>query len=368
MKYLLLGSGAGVAAGAERLRALDALADTLVITPEPAAPYDHAPLASMVALPVLGPVKPFLPPAWYAANNVKLWTARRVAELDTARSCIVTDAAQRIYYDRLLLEIPANPPPPPPVQPAQFSTATTYAHRNYADLDRLIHAVQGAAGSGQSLTVLGPTLMAMEMLTVLASLKLSLTWVTGRTDLPLADLVGPAIAGAIARSLADRNVRIVTAAQPLPHNLTINAQVPVADLTLVRPTPIRAEQYVLTDNTHQTSVPGVYAIGMGAAALSPQFGKHLKLLSAQYVAEQARSAAAAMTGHTSGDDPATPTTPPPPTTSTPELAYTLFDGKALTVCGEPRFAVRWSTAETEGALSSDGFNAADQWVATASLK
>src|SRR4051812_48775655 len=110
VKYLLVGGGLASSAAAEAIRQRDPHGSIMLVAQEVNRPY-HRPSLSHEYLrgqKQRAELTTF-PPTWCAEHQVELRTGRRVAAVDTARSCVTLDNGVDVSYDALLLATGATP-------------------------------------------------------------------------------------------------------------------------------------------------------------------------------------------------------------------------------------------------------------------
>src|SRR3954463_10016754 len=92
VKYLLVGGGLASSAAAEAIRQRDANGSMMLVSQEVNRPY-HRPSLSSVYLRREKPRADLttFPMGWLGEQHVELRTGRRVAYVDTARSCVTLD-------------------------------------------------------------------------------------------------------------------------------------------------------------------------------------------------------------------------------------------------------------------------------------
>lgn len=305
INYLLVGAGVAGSSAAQAIRLRDPKGSILLVGQEINRPYQRPRLSHDYLLRRLDRTELItLPVGWYADNNVRLVTGRRVARLDVARHLAMLDSGEEVAYDRLLL---ATGVTPRPLNVPGADLPNVYDLRTLEDAEHIYHAIETARRDGRPhdpvarhgprgrVAVVGGGLLGVELAAAFtrAGLKVDLLVSSGH---PWARFAGEHVGAMVARRLFANGVnvlahtrvariegdgraqRVVTDDGKIVHcDFVVVAIGTVFNREIVRGTPVHAEQRVLVDQWCRTNVEHVFAAGDCAAVFDPLFGKHRAL-------------------------------------------------------------------------------------------
>ncbi|MGH7213478.1 MAG: NAD(P)/FAD-dependent oxidoreductase [Tepidisphaeraceae bacterium] len=297
VKYLLAGGGLAASSAALAIRKLDAEGSILLIGQEAVRPYHRPPLSKQFLRREQGQEELFAaPPGQYSKLQIDLRTGRRVAHLDTPRRAVMLDDGQEVAYDKLLIATGASPRHL--TIPGNHWPNVFYL-RTIADTERLQHTIDQvkkegrphANGRGRG-TVIGGGVLGVEVAASLTQLGLGVDLVIAPAH-PWEKFAGEATGRFVAKYLENRGVTIHANARPqklegdgraqrvlldndwqIECDFVVAAVGAVANMQLLRGTPIAAEKAILVDDACRTNIEDIYAAGDVAAVFDPLFGKH----------------------------------------------------------------------------------------------
>jgi NADPH-dependent 2,4-dienoyl-CoA reductase/sulfur reductase-like enzyme len=291
VKYMLVGGGIASSACAEAIRELDRTESVLLAAQEISRPYDRGPLSKsylrrqsekreLVTQQV----------GWFAQNSVELRTGRRVMQIDVARSAVLLDNGDEVFYEQLLIGTGAGPKP---LGIPGADLPNTFYLKTIADADRLHHAIEISRNVGHNRAcVIGAGLLGVEVAASLAQVGMSVDLVQAY-DTPWPKIAGEQTGRFLARRLKSVGVKLherVRAARlegdgrvqrvtlsdgtVVPTDFVVAAVGSTMYRDLLRSTPIAAENAILVNERGQTNIPNIYAAGDCSAIFDPAFGKH----------------------------------------------------------------------------------------------
>lgn len=300
VKYLLVGGGLASSSAAHAIREIDPVGSLLLIGQESTRPYARPPL-SKEFLRGQKPREELFTDyvGFFSGHDVELHTGLRAVHLDPNRRLVSFDNGDEIAFDKLLIATGASPRHLA-IPGAQLPNV--HYLRNFADADRLHHAVEKAKREGRPhpggrghATVIGSGLLAPEVAATLTHLGLSVDLVVGGPH-PWKKYAGEATGRFLTRYLEKNGVgvhlnadptrlegdgrvqRVVLSSGPtLPCDFVVPAIGVAANKELLRGTAIAAEKAILVDDHCRASLPDIYAAGDVAAVFDPLFGKHRQI-------------------------------------------------------------------------------------------
>lgn len=298
-KYVIIGSGGAGAAAALAIRQRDSSGSILMLGQESSRPYLRPTLSKSFLTRDQNRSEISIDPVgWYAQHKIEMRTGRRATHLDTPRRSVTLDNGQSISYEKLLIATGAGPKP---LQVPGTELPNVFYLRNLSDADRLHHALDVAKANGRPhgsgrgrVVVIGGGLLGVEVSAALQGRGFAIDLITARSHFWV-KIAGETVGRLIARTLSEHGVtthigtpptrlegdgrvqRVVLDDRKIDCDLTIIAVGVMPSRELLRSTPIRAENAILTDDHCRTSVPEIYAAGDCAALLDPLFGKHRQL-------------------------------------------------------------------------------------------
>jgi len=306
MHHLILGAGPTGVMAAETIRRQRPRDAITIVGDEAEPPYSRMAIPYLLAGSI-GESGTWLRkgPGHYDALRITLVRARAMA-LDTVARMVTLDSGRQLGFDTLLIatgSTPVHPPVPGINLPGVHSCWTLEDSRRIAEL-----AVKGAR-----VLQMGAGFIGCIILEALAARGVQLS-VVEMGDRMVPRMMGPT-AGAMIKEWCQRHgvqvytgtrVEAISPGAPLSVRLS-GGEVVGADLVIsatgVKPaigflegSPIRCKQGVLTDQTMQTNVAGIYAAGDCAEAFDQLTGRHVVSAIQPNAAEQARVAALNMAG------------------------------------------------------------------------
>ena len=305
VQYLIAGAGAAGSAAAQAIRLRDPKGSILLVGQEVNRPYQRPRLSHDYLLRRVSRTELItLPVGWYADNDVRLVTGRRVARIDVPRHLVTLDSGEEVAYDRLLIATGVGPRP---LNVPGADLPNVFDLRTLEDADRLVNAMDSARREGRPhdetrrgvagaprgrVVVIGGGLLGVELSAVLtqAGLRVDLLVAAGH---PWGRFAGEQAGGAVARRLQAEGVnvcvhtrvarlegdgraqRVITDDGRTFHcDFVVTAIGSVFNREIVRGTPLNAEKHLLVDDHCRTNVPDLFAAGDCAAVFDPLFGKH----------------------------------------------------------------------------------------------
>lgn len=291
VKYLLIGGGIASSAAAEAIREIDKTESILLVAQEISRTYDRAPLSKSylrretekreLAAKQLD---------WYAEHDITLRTGRRVAHIDVARSCVLIDNGDEVFYDTLMLATGASPKP---IGVPGGNLPNTFYLKTISDADRLHHAIEISRNAGHNRAcVVGAGLLGVEVAGSLAQVGMHVDLILSRAT------VWPRIAGEQTGAFLGRRLRaagvklhenvrairlegdgrvqrvVLSDGSGVATDFVVAAVGNQLNREILRNTPIAAENAILTDERGRTNIPNIYAAGDCAAIFDRRFGKH----------------------------------------------------------------------------------------------
>lgn len=299
VKYLLVGGGLASSAAAEAIRQRDDKGSILLVSQEVNRPYHRPSLSGEYIRKEKSRADlTTFDERWLNEHHVELRTGRRVAYVDTARSCVTLDNGQEVSYDQLLLATGATPKP---LKLPGANLPNVFYLRTIDDADRLHNAIDKAKREGRRhprgvgrgcVAIVGGGLLGVELAASLVQVGLHVDLIAGHAH-PWHKIAGETTGAFIAHHLEQHGVavhagsraarlegdgrvqRVVLASgESVECDLAIGAVGVSANREVLRNTPIVAETAILVDERCRTSVGNVFAAGDCAAVFDPLFGKH----------------------------------------------------------------------------------------------
>jgi 3-phenylpropionate/trans-cinnamate dioxygenase ferredoxin reductase subunit len=266
---LLVGGGVASVRCARMLRREGFDGRIVLVGDEPTPPYNRPPLSKELLREGL-PDELVLaePERWYERRGVELRRLQRVVALDAGAREATLDDGTRLRFERCLLATGAAPRTLP-VPGGERAILL----RTIADARRLRHAAE-SAGAGAPVVLVGGGFIGLEVASSLRALGLRPT-VVELGDALWAGSFGPELSGWAESVLADAGVQVrcgaaVTRVEPAAAWIgdeRLEAAFVVAGIG-VRPREelaltagLACDDGILTDASHATSAPGVWAAG-----------------------------------------------------------------------------------------------------------
>ena len=243
---------------------------------------------------------------WFAANDIELHDGCDVAAIDAEARLVRTGEGQEIPYDRLVLATGATPRR----LAGSEGLSGVFELRHPDDAGRLRAAAQDA----RSVVVIGGGYIGLEVAATLAKSGKQVTVVEAAPRL-LARVASPPISDFFADLHSHAGSHVITDAavasinsegdavtgvtladgQYLAADMLVVGIGVVPDMALAAAAGAETGNGILVDDTMQTSVPGIYAIGDGALRRGSAGG--IRIESVHNAQDSAERAAAAIGGH-----------------------------------------------------------------------
>jgi 3-phenylpropionate/trans-cinnamate dioxygenase ferredoxin reductase subunit len=309
---VVVGAGLAGAKAVETLRRAGCAGRIVLIGDERERPYDRPPL-SKGYLAEAEEETPYLhEEGYYAAHDIELWTATRVASLDAASATITTDSGERLRYDALLLATGAWPRR---LRAAGAQLEGVRYLRTLADAEMLRADLRGTG----RVIVVGGGWIGTEIAAAVRQLGREVVLVH-RGAMPLERVLGREVAGVYRDLHAENGVELVRGEvdavlgrDHVEGVRTTDGTLLDGDLVVVgigaRPRTELAEVAGLTindgivvDEHLRTSAPGVFAAGDVARAWHPVFATSLRVDHWANALNQGGVAAANMLGRPTSYD------------------------------------------------------------------
>lgn len=311
-RVVVVGAGHGGGNVVALLRQYGFAGPITLLGAEPAAPYHRPPLSKAWLKGAASADSLALKPAdFYAAQNITLRLGQAVEAVDRAARRVHLADASTLDYDTLILATGAHARPLPLAGGALPNVLTL---RNMADADRLKHAL----GAGKRLVVIGGGYIGLECAASARALGADVV-VIERTPRLLERVASAPIADFLQRRHEDQGVRFVLGAQieafegeqAVTAVALVDGRRFACDAVLVGigalPNTALAGQAglacddgITVDADCRTSDPHIFAIGDAVRRPHPLYGRSLRLESVPSALEQAKRAAAAITGREPG--------------------------------------------------------------------
>jgi 3-phenylpropionate/trans-cinnamate dioxygenase ferredoxin reductase subunit len=307
--FVIVGASLAGAKAAEALRDAGFDGRIVLIGEEAVRPYERPPLSKDY---LQGKVEPesihVHPESWYPEHGVELRLATRVVAIDRGTHAVVTEAGDRIAYDRLLLTTGSSPVPLP--VPGGTAPGVLYLRR-VEDSDRL----RSAFASAGRVVIVGAGWIGLETAAA-ARLAGAQVTVLEALELPLLRVLGPECARVFAELHRRHGVEIrgnqrveevvLRDGRPVGVRLA-GGEVVAADVVVVgigiRPNVelaqsagLEVENGIKVDASLRTNDSDIFAAGDVANAFNTLLGRYLRIEHWENAIEQPKLAARAMMG------------------------------------------------------------------------
>lgn len=304
VQHLIAGAGAAGSAAAQAIRLRDPKGSILLVGQEVNRPYQRPRLSHDYLLRKAARTElNTLPVEWYADNEVRLVTGRRVARIHVARHSATLDTGQEVAYDRLLIATGVSARP---LNVPGADLPNVFDLRTIEDADRLLHAMDAARRDGRAhdsanraadaprgrVAVVGGGLLGVELAAVMLQAGLRVDLLVAAAH-PWGRFAGEHVGAALERRLQANGVDVWTHTRvarlegdgrvqrviaddgrTFHCDFVVTAIGTVFNREILRGTPVNAEKHVLVDDHCRTSIADLYAAGDCAAVYDPLFGKH----------------------------------------------------------------------------------------------
>jgi 3-phenylpropionate/trans-cinnamate dioxygenase ferredoxin reductase component len=288
--FVIVGGGLAGAKAAETLRSEGFSGRLLLLGEETERPYERPPLSKAYLRGETGRDTLYVhQEGFYAAHDIELRTATRVAAITPAAHQLELASGERIGYQRLLLATGAAPRR---LRVPGAELAGVHYLRSRRDADTLA----AAAGRAAHVVVVGTGWIGSEAAASLRQLGHQVTLI-GPDPAPLARVLGPEIAGVYRDLHADHDVRLVLGTRVaglrghgrVEAVLTDNGNTIEGDLVLVGAgaaprtelaeaagLPVR-DGLLVNEQLEAVGAAGVYGAGDVAAAWHPRYQTYLRV-------------------------------------------------------------------------------------------
>jgi nitrite reductase (NADH) large subunit len=301
-RLVVVGNGmAGLRFLEELLRRAPGKFEVAVVGAEPEPAYNRVLLSSLLAGDIASADVQMRPREWYAEHGVALVTGQPATAIDVVGKTVQLSSGQPLAFDKLLLAI-GSEAIRLPLPGRDLAGVMTF--RSLADIEGL----EQAASTGAPAVVIGGGLLGIEAAYGLArrGVPVTLVHLMDRLMERQLDAEGAAL---LAEAIRAKGVRVLLGTQTraihgssrveaveladgrmLPCGLVVMAVGIRPSTTLAAMGGLQVKRGIVVDDTMQTSIAGIYAIGECAEHRGACYG----LVEPCY--EQARIAASAMTG------------------------------------------------------------------------
>ncbi|KAA5803663.1 pyridine nucleotide-disulfide oxidoreductase [Alkalicaulis satelles] len=312
---VIIGAGQAGLSAAEALRRRGHAGPVTLVGEEDAPPYQRPPLSKAYLSGELPADRLWLkPPAFYETAKIDLKTGVRVTAIDRAKKRVITAEGEAIAYDQLIVST-GGAARRPPIPGADLPGV--HVLRTLAEAD----ALSGALGQARRLVIIGAGYIGLEVAASARKRGLDVA-VFEAADQAMARTASPLLGGwfgALHRGYGvDLQVRAGVAAitgaeradgvrladgERVEADVVLLATGLTPGVSLAEAAGLNCADGVLVDGDARTSDPDIFAIGDVARFDSALYGRSLRLESVQNAIEQAKAAAAAITGAPASYDP-----------------------------------------------------------------
>jgi 3-phenylpropionate/trans-cinnamate dioxygenase ferredoxin reductase subunit len=281
---------------------------------EPRLPYQRPPLSKAYLAGDLTEERLLLkPPAFFEREEIALGLGARVTEIDRANARVAHEAGT-IPYDKLVLATGTRPRALP-VPGASLEGVHTL--RAVPDVDVLRPTLHG----GTRLVVIGGGYIGLEVAAVAVKRGLAVTVVESAPRV-MARVVAPEVsafyealhrAHGVSFHLNESVTEISRHRGALAVTTTGGAAIAcdrvlvaigaVPNTELAAEAGLAVDNGILVDTAARASDPAILACGDATRFVSPRYGRHVRLESVQNAIDQAKAAAATLTGNPGAYDP-----------------------------------------------------------------
>ena len=280
-----------------------------LIGDEPHWPYQRPPLSKAWLKGEAGEDELQLrPPSFYEERDIAVRRAVAVAAIDRAAKTVRTADGEALAYDSLILAMGARARPLP-IPGADLDGVL--ALRTAADAE----ALKARLGPGRRLLEVGGGYVGLEVAASARALGAEVT-VVEREGRLLARVAGEALSGFFHAYHVERGVRFVLGAsvtalegeggqvcaalldhgERLPCDIVLIGVGAIPNQELAEAAGLPCQDGVIVDGQARTADPAIYAIGDVTRRPLPLYGRDFRLESVPSALEQAKQAAASLTG------------------------------------------------------------------------
>ncbi len=290
LRFVIIGGGLAGGKAAEVLRTEGFDGSVTLLAAEPEVPYERPPLSKAYLQGTAERSGAALHErSWYAENGVDLRLATTAESIERATQEVVTDAGERIGYDRLLIATGSRPRR---LTIPGADLAGIHVLRTLADADSLKAALAGAA----SVAIVGGGWIGLEVAAAARGFGLPVT-VVEQAELPLLRVLGPQVAGIFADLHRSRGVELITGAKvdrfvgqdgavtgvALGDGQVVRGDVVVVGVgieptvDLAAKAGLQVDNGIIVDEALRSSDPAVLAAGDVANAYHPRLRRHIRV-------------------------------------------------------------------------------------------
>jgi 3-phenylpropionate/trans-cinnamate dioxygenase ferredoxin reductase subunit len=301
---IIIGGGHAAAEATTALRKEGFKGDVTLICEEPYPPYHRPPLSKTFLADQVAPEALFIRNAEsYGQAGVNLRLAERVVGIDRATRSVRLSGGEVLPYSALLIATGAIPR-----RLAVEGAEARDIHyvRGIADIE----ALRPKVVAGARAVIIGGGYIGLEAAAMLRKLKLDVTVIEAMARV-LQRVTAPEVSAFYGRVHREEGVEIIASAEPkeitpqsviLRDGREIAAEILIAgigvtpDIALARECGLATEDGIVVDECCRTSDPMIFAAGDCTRFLSPHYGVKMRLESVQNANDQARVAAAVISG------------------------------------------------------------------------
>jgi 3-phenylpropionate/trans-cinnamate dioxygenase ferredoxin reductase subunit len=311
---LVVGAGQAALTFAQSLRERGYGGRIVIAGDEPFAPYQRPPLSKKFLAGEIGEDRLELKPAaFYGAQTIELRLGLRITSIDRARR-EAHHAGGTIAYDRLVLATGSRPRAVL-VPGAQLPGVEML--RGIED----VHRLRALIAPGKRAVIVGGGYIGLEFAAVARTLGLAVTVIEAASRVK-ARVVAAEVATFFEELHRSHGVTLcldtaLAAIEPRgdglaaltagggahPADLVLIAVGAVPNVELARDCGVEIDNGIAVDAHARTSDPAILAIGDCASFPSARYGRRIRLESVQNAIDQAKAAAAALTGAPADYDP-----------------------------------------------------------------
>jgi 3-phenylpropionate/trans-cinnamate dioxygenase ferredoxin reductase subunit len=308
-RVVIVGAGHAGGAAAAFLRQYGHEGPIALIGDEPHLPYQRPPLSKAWLKGEAGEDDLQLrPPSFYEDNHIAVTRGARAIAIDRQTRQVDLNDGVSQSYDHLILAMGARARPLP--IPGAHLPGVLYL-RTAADAE----ALKGMLGPGKRVVVIGGGYVGLEVAASARAIGAEV-WVVEREARLLARVAGEALSGFFHRYHGERGVRFVLGAsaaaidgedkveaavldhgERLPCDIVLIGVGALPNQELAMDAGLVCNDGVVVDNEARTSDPNIFAIGDLTRRPLPLYDRSFRLESVPSALEQAKQAAAAITGH-----------------------------------------------------------------------
>ncbi len=288
-ELLIVGGGLSAARAIREYRAAGGGGRIALLTKEPTLPYHRPPLSKRYLRGEAEAAETLVEPAeFYEERDVELMLETTVTGIDTRERAVMTAAAGRFHYEKLLLATGAEPRR---LEVEGADLSGVFSLRSLEDST----LIREAAAKVRDAVVVGSGFIGMETAASLTQLGLDVTLVSRDVDL-FAQLASPEISEHLIDVYRGRGVDIVRgenvrafqgrssvdtvelrSGRSLGANLVVVGIGVRPALSFLERSEIATDSGVPVDDQFRTSVPGIYAVGDVARFFDPLYGRHRRI-------------------------------------------------------------------------------------------